>query len=167
MIRFQRFTAVRIFRVCCDPAHEPILPIMQMGDAGDESRDGDQMGAKSDLRLPRAIERDGHCRRAKPGAPISQDPRSATVALVTRVGRASGRGNQSSAGEQAVEAVALTHELVEALTATGIYLETATRILEVETRPPGDTLGQVLEKSLTQFSRAVEAVRRLRATICP
>ena len=86
----------------------------------------------------------------------------------TRVGRASGRGtNLVGAGEQAAEAVALTHELVEALTATGIYLETATRILEVETRPPGDTLGQVLEKSLTQFSRAVEAVRRLRATICP
>jgi hypothetical protein len=63
------------------------------------------------------------------------------------------------------EAVALTHELVEALTATGNYLTTATHILRVEPRPPGDTLGEVLEKSLTQFTRAVEAVRHLRTAI--
>jgi len=129
---------------------------------------GGHMGAKSDLPLPRASRAGRPSPTRKPGAALSQDPRSATVVLVHELGeRLAEVTNLVGAGEQAAEAVALTHELVEALTATGIYLETATRILEVETRPPGDTLGQVLEKSLTQFSRAVEAVRRLRATICP
>jgi len=129
---------------------------------------GGHMGVKSDLPLPRASRAGRPSATRKPGAAISQDPRLATVVLVHELGeRLAEATNLVGAGEQAAEAVALTHELVEALTATGIYLETATRILEVETRPPGDTLGQVLEKSLTQFSRAVEAVRRLRATICP
>jgi hypothetical protein len=124
------------------------------------------MGVKSDLRLP-ALSRAGRpSPTRKPGAAISQDPRSATVALVHELGqRLADVTNLVGAGEQAAEAVALTHELVEALTATGNYLAAATSILNVETRPPGDTLGEVLEKSLTQFTRAVEAVRRLRAAI--
>jgi hypothetical protein len=71
----------------------------------------------------------------------------------------------SATGKASPEMVALIHEFVEALTATGNYLTAATHILRVEPRPPGDTLGEVLEKSSAQFTRAVEAVRHLRAAI--
>jgi hypothetical protein len=127
---------------------------------------GGQMGAKSDQRLPGASRAGQPSPTRKPGAAELQDPRSVSVAPVHQSGaRLAEATNLAGAGEQAAEAVALTHELVEALTATGNYLAAATRILEVERRPPEDTLGEVLEKSLTQFTRAVEAVRRLRATI--
>jgi len=102
----------------------------------------------------------------KPDAAISQDLRSATAALVHELGERLAEATYLvGASGQAADAVALTHELVEALTATGNYLAAAARILKVESRPSGDTLGDVLKKSLTQFARAVEAVRRLRGVI--
>ena len=93
----------------------------------------------------------------KPSAALPQNPFPAPLAAAT---------NPVSADrETSPEAVALTHELVEALTAIGNYLTAAAHIRRVEPCPPGDTLDEVLEKSLTQFTRAVEAVRRLRAAI--
>ena len=102
-----------------------------------------------------------------PGAALPQDPCPAPLAPVHALdgSLAEVPTPVSAGGKASAEAVALTHELIEALTATGNYLTAASRVLTAEPRPPGDTLGEVLEKSLTQFTRAVEAVRHLRAAI--
>ncbi|MGO8919991.1 MAG: hypothetical protein ACLQJR_29175 [Stellaceae bacterium] len=58
--------------------------------------------------------------------------------------------------------VALVHELVEPLTAIGIYLEAASRLHDADVRSAWTKLGEVVEKSQTQASRAAEIVRQMR-----
>jgi hypothetical protein len=57
----------------------------------------------------------------------------------------------------------LTIELSEALTATGNYLESAAHLLAIESPHQHETLAGMLDRSVIQFDRAVEIVRRLRA----
>jgi hypothetical protein len=59
----------------------------------------------------------------------------------------------------------LLHELTEALTAAGNYLTAASRMLDTGADPPDMTVRQALEKSMGQFLRAVEALRRLRNSV--
>src|SRR5271168_2089384 len=60
------------------------------------------------------------------------------------------------------EAAALLHELAEALTALGNYVEVSKRKIECQPALMPEGLGQAVEKSLGQYERAVVAVRRLR-----
>lgn len=118
---------------------------------------------KSHQRSPGA----GRLPTGKPGAVLRQDPCPALLAPASEPAeRLDAVTSPVSVGGKA-SPEALTHELVEALTAIGNYLTAAIRVLTVEPRPPRDTLGEALEKSLNQFARAVETVRRLRAATCP
>ena len=71
------------------------------------------------------------------------------------------------AGLEQPSQAALVHELVEALTATGNYLAATAQMLDSEADPPNAVLREVLEKGLTQFSRATEAVRQLSKSLSP
>ena len=106
-------------------------------------------------------------RPSRMSLPPPQDPCPAPLAPVRELDEGLGEvtNPQSADGKASPEAVALSHELVEALTATGNYLSAATRLLAGELRSPEDKLGDALAKSLTQFARAAEAVRHLRAAI--
>ena len=53
------------------------------------------------------------------------------------------------------------HELIEALTALGIYVAVAARMSE-SAGPTGTEIGKVLEKTSGQQARASMALRRLR-----
>lgn len=57
---------------------------------------------------------------------------------------------------------ATLHELLEALTAVGNYLETASHLLGAELSPNRKTLAEVVEKSSVQTERASAAARQLR-----
>jgi hypothetical protein len=121
-------------------------------------------------RTPPSARRMGEARPlGKPGDALPQDPGSASLAPVNALGecRAVPTNPVSADGRASSEAVALTHELIEALTATGNYLGAATRLLSLEAPPPGNAIREVFEKSLTQFTRAVDAVRHLQAAIGP
>jgi pilus assembly protein TadC len=63
--------------------------------------------------------------------------------------------------ERSNEKIALVRELIEALTTVGNYLAVANRIVRGEPRSPQDSIVEALEKSVRQFERASEAVRRL------
>ena len=71
-------------------------------------------------------------------------------------------GGRGTPNNQMEEAAALVCELIEALTAAGNYLTAANHISGAERWPAHEPLGEALEKSLVQFERANEAVRRLR-----
>lgn len=62
---------------------------------------------------------------------------------------------------QNVSTAAPLHELTEALTALGNFLASAKK-MHAKALPGSLPLGEVLEKSLRQHQRAVEAVRRMR-----
>jgi hypothetical protein len=125
------------------------------------------IGAKSDQRPSGASRVRRPSSTCKPGAATLQDLYLTFLAPVHGLSeRVIEVINLMGAdGKVSPEPVAPAHELVEALTATGNYLTAAIHILTVEPRPPGDILGAVLERSLTQFTRAVEAVRHLPAEI--
>jgi hypothetical protein len=57
---------------------------------------------------------------------------------------------------------ATLHELLEALTAVGNYLEAANHLLGAELSPNQKTLSEVVEKSLAQTERASATARQLR-----
>jgi hypothetical protein len=59
------------------------------------------------------------------------------------------------------EKAALVRELIEVLTAVGNYLAAAQHEFEKEPRPVGGMLEEALEKSLGQYERASNCVRRL------
>jgi hypothetical protein len=59
------------------------------------------------------------------------------------------------------EKAALLHEVTEALTALGNYLDVAHRKFKDQPEPRQEDLGEALKKSLGQYERAAEAVRRL------
>ena len=59
------------------------------------------------------------------------------------------------------DTVVLLRDLVDALTALGNYLESANLISLSTTEQSTDRLREVLEKSLGQYERAAEAMRRL------
>jgi hypothetical protein len=68
-------------------------------------------------------------------------------------------------GNEKPTPASLVHELSEALTAIGNYLTAAKRMLDGEADPPGATVPEVLERSLVQLSRAVEALRQIRTSM--
>jgi hypothetical protein len=60
------------------------------------------------------------------------------------------------------EKAALVRELIEALTALGNYLTAAHHEFDKQPGPVGEMLGEAIEKSLGQYERASNCVRRLR-----
>jgi hypothetical protein len=77
--------------------------------------------------------------------------------VVVMTGDVSGVPQRDPTGEDAT-----LHELVEALTAVGNYLEVANYLLGTEPAPGQKTLGEAVEKSLAQMERARAAARQLR-----
>ena len=73
-----------------------------------------------------------------------------------------GGGGGGPPKDRAEGGLPLVHELIEALTAAGNYLEAASHMLGAEPRPAQYALREALEKSLAQFGRANKAARRLR-----
>jgi signal transduction histidine kinase len=65
-------------------------------------------------------------------------------------------------GESRQLSVALVHELSEALTAIGAYVEAAARLDAADSRSARTRLREALEKSQAQISRADALLRRLR-----
>ena len=59
-------------------------------------------------------------------------------------------------------AATLLHQIAEALTALGNYLAVANRIIEERPGLADSHLDEAVKKSLGQYERATEAVRRLR-----
>jgi hypothetical protein len=80
-----------------------------------------------------------------------------SIMATDRVTRA-GTATLPSPGD---DTVVLLWDLVDALTALGNYLEAANLISLSTTEQPTDRLREVLEKSLGQYERAAEAMRRL------
>ncbi len=58
---------------------------------------------------------------------------------------------------------ALFHELIEALTALGNYLAAVQREMENQPALKQEVFEEAIRKSVAQYDRASEAVRRLRA----
>lgn len=58
-----------------------------------------------------------------------------------------------------------SHQLTEALTAIGNYLAVANHILTKKSESKPDALHAVIQKSLTQYSRAVVAIRKINGEI--
>jgi phosphoglycerate-specific signal transduction histidine kinase len=71
-------------------------------------------------------------------------------------------GQQNEATTYSFE---LLHELTEALTAITNYLEAANRLDDANTSSARTKLGEALDKSLAQLSRASGVLRRLRALL--
>ncbi|MGO8914283.1 MAG: hypothetical protein ACLQJR_00070 [Stellaceae bacterium] len=58
--------------------------------------------------------------------------------------------------------LAIVQDLAEPLTALGNYLEAASRLHEADTRSAQIKLGEVIDRSRAQASRAADILRRLR-----
>lgn len=74
-----------------------------------------------------------------------------------------GQGN----GDLRQACLALIHELAEPLTAIGNYLDAGLRLFAADSRSAREKLGEVLEKSQIQVSRADEVLRQLRDLLRP
>ena len=56
---------------------------------------------------------------------------------------------------------AILHELIEAFTALGMYLDVCQYVIQENPQPMPDGLDQIMQKSLSQYERSVTAVRQL------
>jgi hypothetical protein len=101
----------------------------------------------------------------QPAARASNQTSDEEAAAVSGVGRSAAAIKSAPGGREAAPSRVLLHELTEALTAIGNYLTAATRMRSAEAEPAGAKLQDVLEKSESQFSRAVEVLQRLRNSI--
>lgn len=70
-------------------------------------------------------------------------------------------GTEDRTNSATDEVAALTHELVEALTAIGNYLTVAHNMLAPESPLTAETCRDIVEKGLTQYARATVVARRL------
>ena len=105
-------------------------------------------------------------RRAGPRNRATEHRPQPLIADVTGGTPAAERGTRAPPGGEAQPAPALLiHELAEALTAIGNYLTALSLMLNPGAAPDETTAQEVVEKGLSQYSRAVEGLHRLRKSV--